>query len=90
MYQAHHACSKGLKHFPLLPKLHFLHEVAFEMKRQAGIASYTFNPAVHSCALDEDAIGRAAAVTRCVSPKLISLRTLQRYLAYIQIAWARS
>ena len=89
MFQAERAFAKGLSHFALFPKLHAIHEVAHEMRRQSKIAPFCVNPGAHTCALDEDFIGRCAAVSRCVSPRLIPLRTLQRYLAHIQIAWAR-
>lgn len=90
LFQAAAAYRDQLPHFPLFPKLHFLHEVSFRLRKEASLADYAFNPAVHSCALDEDFIGRMAAVTRTVSPMLISRRTLERYLVHIQMAWARA
>ncbi|CAK9002251.1 unnamed protein product [Durusdinium trenchii] len=89
LYEAHASAHLGLPYFPLFPKLHFLHETAHELKRQSEIADYAFNPAVYSCALDEDFIGRTAVITRCVSPRIIAKRTLERYLCHIQLAWAR-
>ena len=89
MWQAHAAYSLGLSFYPLYPKLHALHEVAFELKRQSRIAAYCTNPAIFTCSLDEDFIGRCATVSRQVSPRLIALRVLQRYLAHIQSIWAR-
>ena len=81
MWQAHAAYSLGLSFYPLYPKLHALHEVAFELKRQSRIAAYCTNPAIFT--------GRCATVSRQVSPRLIALRVLQRYLAHIQSIWAR-
>ena len=75
--------------FPLFPKLHALHEVSYEMTRQARVASFVLNPAIEICGPDEDFVGRIAALSRCCSPRLIALRTLQRYLAQIQVAWSR-
>lgn len=90
LYLAHSSYQLGLSHFLLVPKLHACHEIAHEMRRQASIASYAFNVAAHTCSLDEDFIGRCAAVSRCISPRLICQRTLERYLCGIQISWARN
>ena len=78
-----------LSHFPLHPKLHAFHEIGHELLRQARVAPFCVNPASHCCSMDEDFIGRCASVSRCVSPRLIAKRTLQRYLCHIQIVWAR-
>ncbi len=89
MWQAAQAYENGEAAFPLYPKLHWVHEVAHLMRRQARACDFAYNPASYSCSLDEDFIGRLAAITRCVSPRIIARRTLQRYLAHIQLAWAR-
>lgn len=89
-YEAYAAYQLDLSFFPMFPKLHAVHEIQHEMKRQSRIANYVFNVAAHSCSLDEDFIGRCAAVSRCTSPRLICKRTLERYLCQIQIAWARN
>ncbi|CAK9074826.1 unnamed protein product [Durusdinium trenchii] len=78
----------GCNYFPLFPKLHFLHELSHQMRRQCQLANVCMNPASMSCSIDEDFIGRLATLTRCVSPRLCALRTLQRYLCHIQLAWA--
>ena len=90
MYQASAAYKKGLNFFPMHPKLHSIHEVAYELRRQCRSADFCVNPAIHSCSLDEDFIGRCAVISRCVSPRLAAKRTLQRYLCHIQLAWART
>lgn len=89
MWQAAKAYDLGEPSFPLYPKLHWVHEVAHLMRRQGRMCDFAFNPASYSCSLDEDFIGRLATITRCVSPRLNAKRTLQRYLAHIQLAWAR-
>ena len=78
LWQAHAAYDRGLSHFALFPKLHAIHEVAHEMRRQSKASAWIVNPAAHTCSLDEDFIGRTAAVSRCVSPRAIPLRLLQR------------
>ena len=89
VFQAAAAYNLGVKFFGLFPKLHWVHEVAHEMRRQSRMADFILNPAVHSCSLDEDFIGRTAALSREVSPRLVSQRLFERYLAHIQIVWAR-
>lgn len=76
--------------YALLPKLHALHHVAWLLKRQASSCEYALNPATETCSLDEDFVGRAAVITRSVSPRLMAKRTIQRYLAQIQVAWSRA
>ena len=89
LFQAHKAFYRGVNFFPLIPKLHWVHEVSHELKRQALKAPFTVNPAVHSCSLDEDFIGRVAVVGRSVSPRLVPQRVMERYLAHIQLTWSR-
>ena len=89
MFEASAAYQVGSSYFGLFPKLHSLHEIAHELLRQSKIADYAINPAAHSCSMDEDFIGRCAAVSRTVSPRIIAKRTIQRYLAHIQVAWSR-
>lgn len=88
-WEANEAFQRGVAQFPLFPKLHAVHEIAHEMQRQCAQCEYVFNPAATSCSTDEDFVGRTAALSRCVSPRLIAVRTLQRYLVHIQILWAR-
>lgn len=89
LWEASRAYRDGVAAFPLYPKLHAVHEVAFIMRRQCRLYPYCQNPCVHACATDEDFIGRCASLSRSVSPKLIPMRTLQRYLCHLQILWAR-
>ena len=89
LYQASASNRLGSSHLGLFPKLHALHELAFALQYQSSTSDYCINPAAHSCSLDEDFIGRCASVSRQVSPRIIAQRTLQRYLAHIQVAWGR-
>lgn len=90
MYLASCAYTQNVAMFALWPKLHALHEVGYLLAKQATECSVAMNPAVHTCSCDEDFVGRTAALSRCVSPKVIAKRTLSRYLVHIQCAWARS
>lgn len=86
-FEAHASYNKGVSAFAMYPKLHFLHEVAHTMKRQCHKCGICMNPATFSCSIDEDFIGRTAAITRCVAARIMAKRTLQRYLCLIQCTW---
>ena len=88
-YLACKAFDMGVPAFPMFPKLHAVHEISFEMRRQCQAAPYVFNVAAMACPVDEDFVGRCAAISRKVSPRLIAKRFLERYCAHIQILWAR-
>ena len=89
LWQAHHSFHAGVPGFGLYPKLHGLHEVQHKMARQIRLHGFAWNPAADSCSIDEDFIGRCAALSRTVSPKLSARRVIERYLCHIQIGWAR-
>ena len=89
MFEAFAASREGSSYFPLHPKLHALHEIGHELLRQSKVASFCLNPVAHVCSMDEDFIGRTATLSRQVSPRLVSRRTLERYLCHLQILWAR-
>ena len=89
VYLAADSFKRGKPGFALFPKLHACHHVAWQMSREVGIAGHCMNPASLACSMDEDFIGRLAAVSRCVSPRLIALRCLQRYRVHIQLLWSR-
>ena len=76
----------GQLRYPMHPKLHSLEEVIFGMQGQME-NEWVYNPIVESCSLDEDFIGHCASITRHVSPRLMSLRTFQRSLTQIMLAW---
>ncbi len=73
--------------FCLAPKMHAFEEIIFLMEHQAKKSSWVYNPIVESCSLDEDFVGHAAFITRHVSPRLMALRTFDRYLTQILLAW---
>ena len=74
--------------FGLLPKLHFIHEIENELRRQARVASWVLNPICETCSMDEDFVGKCAYLTRCVDARTCALRSIQRYLAQLSIRWA--
>lgn len=90
MYMAKVSMEERKPRFGLYPKLHFLHEVVMGLQLQAEIPQvrWVYNPIAESCAQDEDFIGRVAFVTRCVSPRLTALRSLERYAVHIRMLWS--
>ena len=76
--------------FSCIPKLHAMHEIWAEMIRQIDLSQWVLNPCIEMCPLDEDFVGRTAILTRSVSPRIISRRAIQRYLAQINVLWARA
>ena len=80
---------QGLVKFGLYPKLHLLHEVWEQMVYESTQSDWIYNPIAETCSVDEDFVGRCAVLSRSVSPRLNSLRSLQRYLAQIQQSWQR-
>ncbi len=73
--------------FGLFPKLHMIHEIEYELRRQARQACWCLNPICETCSMDEDFVGRSALLTRKCSPRACALRTIQRYLAQLNISW---
>ena len=86
-FEAHASYNKGVSAFATYPKIHFLHEVAHTMKWECHKCGICIKPATFSCSIDEDFIGRTAAITRCVAARIMAKRTLQRYLCLFQCAW---
>jgi hypothetical protein len=76
--------------FPLYPKLHVFHHQMVEIKRSGMTAKMAINPAMFSCQMDEDTVGRASRISRRVSIKLVASRTLQRYLVAAHASFVKS
>ena len=51
---------KGVAAYPMLSKLHAVHEIGHMMQHQAALSNYVLNPAVHACSVDEDMVGSTA------------------------------
>ena len=85
-YLAWQSLQLGEPKFSFKPKLHMHHETVIALKRNLR-NEYTYNVISESCSIDEDMVGRIAFITRHVSPRLTALRSLQRYLTQVQLAW---
>ncbi len=89
VYLAYLSANKGQPMFAIKPKLHMLHECALALQIQAGQSSHAFNPLSESCSLDEDFVGRLAFISRSVSPRLISQRSIERYMVQAFLSWTQ-
>ena len=89
VYLAFLSANKGQPMFAIKPKLHMLHECALALQIQAGQSSHALNPLSESCSLDEDFVGRLAFISRHVSPRLISQRSIERYMVQAFLAWTQ-
>ena len=87
MYSAYLSAKVGEPKFPLKPKLHMVHEAAIWLAVQSETSTHCLNCLAESCSIDEDFVGRVAFITRHVSPRLMSIRSVERYLTQIKLAW---
>ena len=66
--------------FCMRPKFHYWAHTIFEMKGSYESSHpQTLSPAIFTCEMNEDFIGKVSRISRHVSPRLTILRTLQRY-----------
>ena len=66
-----------------------LFECAVTMKIHAAHSSHLLNILCESCSVDEDFVGRLAFIARHVSPRLVSQRSIERYLVQAYLAWTK-
>ena len=72
---------RRLQRFCLIPKLHFVHHLIWELHQQSLVADWCLSPLAFSVQMQEDFIGKPSRISRRVSAKQKqSLRTLQRVL----------
>jgi len=74
------ALRHGLQRYRLVPKLHGISHMRYDIERCMLKGSSALSPLAASCEQDEDYIGRVSRLSRRVGIKLIMLRTLQRVL----------
>ena len=90
-FLADHCLNSGLKLFSLRPKCHFFHHSILEMEKQiASGHAWVCSPAMFNCENNEDFVGRVCRLSRRVSPKLVSLRTIDRYLVATKLLYKRA
>ena len=82
LYLAHVSLNMGHKLYALRPKVHFYAHILYDLKvqverRDPAILNYS---GIYNAEANEDFIGRISRISRKVSPKLASKRTIDRYL----------
>lgn len=88
LYLSFLSAEKGQPYFAIRPKLHMLFECAVSLELQAEKASFCLNTLAESCSIDEDFVGRLCFLARKVSPRLVSQRSIERYLTQAYLAWS--
>ena len=73
--------------FKLIPKLHMYWHLVDWMDVHASSVAYVHNCMSESCSMEEDLIGRYCFLTRCVSPRVRVIRSLERYLTQVKLLW---
>ena len=82
-------CSSGDPKFTLVPKIHLVWHLNYQMQAEAMQADYILNPMSEGCCVEEDVIGKFCCLTRHVSPRARVERSLQRYLTQVLLLWRR-
>ena len=89
-YLASRAIQEGKRLYSLRPKLHYYHHVLIELEAQIRRQdAWCLNPALFGCESNEDYIGRISRISRKVSPKATSRRTLDRYLVAVKLMFRK-
>ena len=74
------ALAAKIRAFVLKPKIHGMHHVAKQLQHELKKgATLIPNPAVYSCDVNEDFLGRISRLSRRVGFKLCDLRVIHRY-----------
>ena len=85
-FLAQHCIDCRVTGFRLRPKLHYLGHIVFDQQMQLRRgAQFTLSPAIALCEQNEDFIGRLSRVSRRVSARTCSERTIQRYLVKVRL-----
>lgn len=76
--------------FLLYPKLHMLHHVLLQVRSKGLSCETCLSPMLFATQMDEDAIGRAARLSRRVSIRKVGQRTLERVLTSAFAAYSKA
>ena len=92
LWLAQRSNDENMKMFSLRPKVHFfshfLHDLRIQIERgDERIFNYS---SAFNCESNEDFIGRVSRISRRVSPKLASKRTIQVYLLSCKLTFKRA
>ena len=80
------------RYFSLKPKVHYFHHVLVDMQDQVDLShEVIFNAAaVFNAEGNEDFIGKVSRISRRVSPKQASRRTMEHYLVACRLLYKKS
>ena len=80
------------RYFSLKPKVHYYHRVLVDMQDQIDLShEVIFNAAaVFNAEGNEDFIGKVSRISRRVSPKKASRRTIEHYLVACSLLYRKS
>ena len=65
--------------YPLYPKLHIFHHIILDVKHLGENVKIACNPAMFSCQMCEDVVGRSSRISRRVSIRKVAFRSLDRF-----------
>ena len=85
-FLADHAMRERLNLYSLRPKLHYFAHTLWEVRTQLAAGHcHILNPCIFGCEQNEDWIGRISRLSRKVSPRLCTQRTIDRYLIGVKL-----
>ncbi|CAE7662955.1 unnamed protein product [Symbiodinium sp. CCMP2592] len=75
--------------FKLRPKVHYLNHIFLRVWEEWRAAGFAVNPLAEATFMSEDFVGRTARLSRRVSTRAVAIKTLQRYLLFMQTALSK-
>ena len=83
--------SEKRRFYAVRPRLHFFQHTILELQIQLDKGdTHIISPSIWNCEANEDFIGRVSRISRGVSPRLASLRTIQNYLVSCKLLFRRA
>ena len=91
-YLASKCMSQNRCLFKLRPKVHYFHHFLVDLERELlkGKPTLLNYAAIFNCEANEDWIGRISRISRRVSPRLPTQRTIERYLTSCRLLFKRA
>ena len=81
------AYARRVPRYQLVPKLHMMAHVIYDLRFQARKSATVINPMAFSCQADEDFIGKICILSRSCHGKTLHDRTLQKYKVNLAARW---
>lgn len=94
-YKVAAACFNAkLNFFPVVPKFHYMlhvwHDLAEALKRSPANEDEFLNPALFSCQMAEDHVGRTCRISRSVHARNVPRRTAEKWLVQTWRLWTKT